>query len=64
MVKLDDFYFYFVYLPPLPITLFGHMLKKSTHLLFGAWSFLLVHIWLTPSEGPKGFEIDFVRIKP
>ena len=29
--------------------------KKSTHLLFGAWSFLLVHIWFTPSEGPKGF---------
>ena len=28
---------------------------------FGAWSFLLVHIWLTPSEGPKGFVIDFLR---
>ena len=22
---------------------------------FGAWSFLLVHIWFPPSEGPKGF---------
>ena len=29
--------------------------KNPTHLLFGAWSFLLVHIWFTPSEGSKGF---------
>ena len=35
--------------------LFGHILNKSTHSLFGAWSFLLVHIRFTPSEGPKGF---------
>jgi hypothetical protein len=35
--------------------LFGHMLKKSAHSFFGAWSFLLVHVWFTPSEGPKGF---------
>ena len=34
---------------------FGHILKKSAHSLFGAWFFLLVHIWFTPSEGPKGF---------
>ena len=30
-------------------------LKKSTHSLCGAWLFLLVHIRLTPSEGPKDF---------
>jgi hypothetical protein len=35
--------------------LFGHTLKKSAHSHFGAWSFLLVHVWFTPSEGPKGF---------
>ena len=33
---------------------FGHIIKKSAHSFFlGAWSFLLVHIWFTPSEGPK-----------
>ena len=34
--------------------LFGHMLKK-THSLFGAWSFLLVHVQFTPCEWPKRF---------
>jgi len=29
--------------------------KKSAHSLYGAWSFLFVHIQFTPSEGPKGF---------
>ena len=29
--------------------------KNSTHSLFCAWSFVLVHIWYTPSERPKGF---------
>jgi hypothetical protein len=28
--------------------------KKSAHSLFGAWSFLLVHIQFTPSERPIG----------
>ena len=28
---------------------------KSTHLFFGAWSFLLVHIRFTPIKGPKDF---------
>ena len=42
----------FIFFKTAPI---GHILKKSTNFLFGAWSFLLVHIWLTPSEGPKGF---------
>ena len=28
------------------------MFKNST--FFGAWSFLLVHMWFTPSEGSKG----------
>ena len=39
----------------LKIAIFGHMLKKSTHSLLGVWSFLLVHIRFTPSEGPKDF---------
>jgi hypothetical protein len=33
--------------------------KKSTHSLFGPWSFLLIHIRFTPSEGPNGFVIGF-----
>jgi hypothetical protein len=28
----------------------AYIWKKSIHSLFGAWSFLLVHIWFTPSE--------------
>ena len=35
-------------------TLFGHILKKSTHPLFGVWSLLVVHIRFKPTEGPKG----------
>ena len=32
--------------------------KKPQHIhFFGAWPFLLVHIQLTPSEGPKSFVI-------
>ena len=35
-------------------TLFGHISKKLlAHSLFGAWSFLLIHIRFTPSEGPN-----------
>ena len=33
--------------------LFEHILKKSTHPLFGAWSLLLVHVRFTPSQGHK-----------
>jgi hypothetical protein len=33
----------------------SNLLEKSTHSLFGAWSFFLVHIGFTPCEGPKGF---------
>ena len=41
---------------------FEHLCKKPTHSVFGAWSFLLVHISFTPSEGPKGFVyIYFLR---
>ena len=32
-----------------------YIFKKISTLLFGAWSFLLVHIQLTPSEEPKDF---------
>ena len=28
---------------------------KSAHTFFGAWSFLLIHVWFTPSERPKSF---------
>jgi hypothetical protein len=40
MTKLDLFF-------PFKTALFG---QKSTHSLLGAWPFLLVHIWFTPSE--------------
>ena len=43
------------------IVLFGHILKQSTHSLFGAWSFLLIRIHVTPSVGPKGFVNWFSR---
>jgi len=47
MVKLGIFF--------LKIALFGHILKKSARSLFGAWSFLFIHIRFTPSKGAKGF---------
>ena len=25
-------------------------------IFLSVWSFLLVHVWFTPSEGPKGFK--------
>ena len=37
------------------------MLRKNTHLVVGAWSFLLVHTRLSPTEGPKGFVHLFLR---
>ena len=41
-------------------TLCRHILNTSTHSLFGAWLFLLVHIWFTPSEGPQKLcELNF-----
>jgi hypothetical protein len=52
MVKLDFFF---------KTTLFGHVIKNSTRSLFGAWSFLLVYIRFTPSEGPKGFANRFLE---
>ena len=33
----------------------AYIKKKSTRSLFGPWSFLLIHIQFTPSEGPKAF---------
>jgi ABC-type sugar transport system permease subunit len=52
MIKL-----YFFLLPKLPflgvcIYIYIYILA---YLLFGAWSFLLVHIRSTPSEGPNDF---------
>ena len=44
----------------LKTTRFGHILKKSVHPFFGAWV-LLVHIWFTSSEGPKGFVNFFFK---
>ena len=42
-------------------TLFGHKFKQLKYPLFGAWSLLMVHIWFTPSKGPKGFKNVFFR---
>ena len=56
MVKLD---YLFIYL--FKTTYFEHILKKSARSLLGAWSFLLVHIWFKPSEGPKGFVNFFLN---
>ena len=45
--------FYFIFLKT---TFFlGRTSKELAHLFFGTWTFLLVHIWFTPSEGPKDF---------
>ena len=45
-------------------TIFGHISKKLAHpFFFGAWSFLLVHIWFTPSQGPKGFKNAIIQIR-
>ncbi len=54
MTKLDfPFFilFYFIYgnCPSLRV----YLKQNSAHALFSAWSFLLVHIRLTHSEGPK-----------
>ena len=39
-------------------------LTKSTHSLLSAWSLLLVHIWFTPSQGPKGLTMQFLEVRP
>ena len=41
--------FFFLFFPKMPFVEF----KKAAHWLYSAWSFLLVHIWFTPSEGPR-----------
>ena len=40
---------------------FRAYIKKSAHSLFGAWSFLFIHIRFTPSERPKNFVNWFFR---
>ena len=35
--------------------------QKISTFTFGAWSFLLVHNWFTPSEEPKGFMFFILR---
>ena len=47
MVKLDFFFF--------QNFLYWTYNNKISLFTFDAWSFLLVHIWFAPSEGPKGF---------
>ena len=54
MVELD-YYFSF------KTTLCGHILKKSTHSLFGAMVICLVHLRSTASEGPIGFVNWFLK---
>jgi hypothetical protein len=49
IIKLDFLFCFF------QIYLFGAYIKEMSTFTFGAWSFLLVHIQFTPSEGPKGF---------
>ena len=44
--------------------LLRHILKKSARSLFGARSFLLIHIRPTPSERPKNFVNWFFFKKP
>ena len=41
--------------------LFWTYIKSSPRSLFGACSFLLIHIGFTPSEGPKGFLNRFLK---
>ena len=54
--KMVELYFQPPPSPQKKTASFGHILKKKpSHSIFGAWSFLLVHIWLIPGEGPKGF---------
>ena len=40
---------------------FGRILEKMNTFTYGTWSFLLIHIWFTPSEGPKGFVNLFLK---
>ena len=49
MIKLE-FFIYFSF-----SNFFLAYIKKIITFTFGAWSFLLVHIRFTPSEGPKDF---------
>ena len=51
MVKLNYYYFF----KNLSFWAYINLKKKSTHSFFGAWSFFLVHIQFTSSEGPKSF---------
>jgi hypothetical protein len=46
MIRLD-FLFFFQKCP------FEHIFRKINTFTFGTWSFLLIHIRFTPSEGPK-----------
>ena len=39
-----------------------YVTKISTNSFFGAWSFLFIHIWFTPIEGPKALYICFLKI--
>ena len=41
--------------------LLGQILKNEHIYFFGAWSLFLVHIQFTPSAGPEGFVIYFLR---
>ena len=39
----------------------AYIFQKLAHSLFGAWSFFMVHIRCTPSEGPKAFKFCFFK---
>ena len=51
--RMFKFYYYFLFFHK--CSFWTYIYKKTTHSQFGAWSFFLVHLWFTPSEGPKGF---------
>ena len=40
---------------------FWTYIKKSAYSLFGAWSFLFIHIRITPRERPKSFGNELLK---
>ena len=41
--------------------LWAYLKKKINTFTFDAWPFMLLHIWFTPSEGPKDFVNRFFK---
>lgn len=47
----------------LQIALLGPVSKKPALPLFGAWSLLLIHVWISPNEGYGAFETSCPLLK-